>query len=119
MNLVELGYTAAFGVVKALPRRVAWPAFAAVAGMGARRHRSGKAGKGTARLAAADRLLAAAARAPRGPGGGAGGCDGLRWTCDVRSTPHPLLREVRVGVATGEGDRGAEGLVGGVRVPPS
>jgi KDO2-lipid IV(A) lauroyltransferase len=52
VNLVELGYTAAFGVVKMLPRRVAWPAFAAVAGVGARRHRSGKAGKGTARLAA-------------------------------------------------------------------
>ena len=52
MNLVELGYTAAFGVVKVLPRRVAWPAFAGIAGLGARRHRSGKAGKGTARLAA-------------------------------------------------------------------
>jgi KDO2-lipid IV(A) lauroyltransferase len=52
LKVVELGYSAAFGLVKALPRRLVWPAFAAIADTGARRHRKGKAGKGTAILAA-------------------------------------------------------------------
>jgi KDO2-lipid IV(A) lauroyltransferase len=52
LNVVELGYGAAFGVVKRLPRAVAWPGFAAVADRSARRHRRGKGGPGTARLAA-------------------------------------------------------------------
>jgi KDO2-lipid IV(A) lauroyltransferase len=52
LNVVELGYGAAFGVVKRLPRAVAWPAFAAAAGRSARRHRRGRPGRGTARLAA-------------------------------------------------------------------
>ena len=51
MNGVELAYAAGFRVVRALPRSVAWPAFAAVAGYAARRHRRGKGGGGTARLA--------------------------------------------------------------------
>jgi phosphatidylinositol dimannoside acyltransferase len=52
LNVVELGYGAAFGVVKRLPRAVAWPAFAAFADRSARRHRRGGGGPGTARLAA-------------------------------------------------------------------
>jgi KDO2-lipid IV(A) lauroyltransferase len=52
VNLVELGYGAAFGAVKWLPGPVTWPAFDAVAGRGARRFRRGTAGRGTARLAA-------------------------------------------------------------------
>src|SRR5689334_21882213 len=52
LNVVELGYGAAFGVVKRLPRAVAWPGFAAVADRSARRYRRGKSGPGTARLAA-------------------------------------------------------------------
>jgi lauroyl/myristoyl acyltransferase len=52
VSLVELGYTAGFGLVKALPRPVAWPAFAVAADTAARRHRRGKGDKSTARLAA-------------------------------------------------------------------
>jgi phosphatidylinositol dimannoside acyltransferase len=52
LNVVELGYGAAFGVIKRLPRAAVWPAFAAAADRGARRHRRGKSGRGTVRLAA-------------------------------------------------------------------
>jgi lauroyl/myristoyl acyltransferase len=46
VNLTELGYGAAFRLVKAMPRGMAWPLFAGVAELGARRR-----GKGTVRLA--------------------------------------------------------------------
>ena len=46
MNLTELGYRAAFGTIKAVPRGLAWPLFAAGADLSARRR-----GKGVTRLA--------------------------------------------------------------------
>jgi phosphatidylinositol dimannoside acyltransferase len=46
-RLVDLGYAAGWRVVRALPRPVAWPVFAAAAGAAARRR-----GPGTTRLAA-------------------------------------------------------------------
>ena len=52
MTPIELGYSAAFGLVKRLPRGVVWPAFAAVADRGARQYQKNKPGAGTARLAA-------------------------------------------------------------------
>ncbi|GAA2614288.1 phosphatidylinositol mannoside acyltransferase [Dactylosporangium fulvum] len=51
MNLVELGYGAAFSLLPRLPRGAVWPLFAAAAGHGARAYRGGKPGKGTATLA--------------------------------------------------------------------
>ena len=52
MNLAELGYGAAFALLPKLPRGAVWPLFDAAAGRGARSYRRGKAGKGTATLAA-------------------------------------------------------------------
>lgn len=51
MNPVELAYAAGFKLVRTMPRRMAWPLFAAAAGYGHRRYAAGRAGKGTLRLA--------------------------------------------------------------------
>ncbi|WP_433048494.1 phosphatidylinositol mannoside acyltransferase [Dactylosporangium sp. CS-033363] len=51
MNVVELGYGAAFALLPRLPRGVTWPLFAAAASSGHRGYRRGKPGKGTATLA--------------------------------------------------------------------
>jgi lauroyl/myristoyl acyltransferase len=52
VDLVEAGYGAAFALLPKLPRAAVWPVFAAAAGRGSRSYRGGKAGKGTATLAA-------------------------------------------------------------------
>jgi lauroyl/myristoyl acyltransferase len=51
VNLVELGYGAAFNLLPKLPRGAVWPFFAAAAASGSRGYKRGKAGKGTATLA--------------------------------------------------------------------
>ncbi|HTJ33994.1 MAG TPA: phosphatidylinositol mannoside acyltransferase [Dactylosporangium sp.] len=51
MNLVELGYGAAFNLLPKLPWGLTWPLFSAAASAGSRGYRRGKPGKGTATLA--------------------------------------------------------------------
>ncbi|GAA3267954.1 MULTISPECIES: phosphatidylinositol mannoside acyltransferase [Dactylosporangium] len=51
MNLVELGYGAAFNLLPRLPHGAVWPLFAAAAANGHRGYRRGKPGRGTATLA--------------------------------------------------------------------
>lgn len=74
-------------------------------------------GETTRALLVARALLAEAALAPPEPGLVRGERAGLRFAREVRPTPHPALREVRVRVAGGPG--GACELVEVIRVPPA
>lgn len=68
----------------------------------------------TRAMLAARALLAEAALVPPPPGVVEGALDGVPFTREVRATPHPALREVRVRV--GDGDRTACELVEVIRV---
>ena len=72
-------------------------------------------------MLAAQALLAEAAVAPPSPGHTEGtvSTQGLRFVREVRPTPHPELREVRVRVFPADGDPAACELVELVRVPAS
>jgi general secretion pathway protein I len=70
----------------------------------------------TRAMLAARALLAETALAAPEPGFDEGTRDGLRFTREVRPTPHPALREVRVHVGDGPRDRGACELVEVIRV---
>jgi general secretion pathway protein I len=67
-------------------------------------------------MLAARSLLAETALAVPEPGLDEGTRDGLRYAREVRPTPHPALREVRVRVGDGPRDRGACELVEVIRV---
>jgi general secretion pathway protein I len=73
----------------------------------------------TRAMLAARTLLAEAALAAPEPGFAEGERDGLRFAREVRPTPHPALREVRVRVGDGPRDRAACELVEVIRVPAS
>ena len=73
----------------------------------------------TRAMLAARALLAEAALAPPEPGFDEGERGGLRFTREVRPTPHPALREVRVRVGEGPRDPAACELVEVIRVPAS
>jgi len=70
----------------------------------------------TRAMLAARAVLAETALATPEPGHVTGERDGLRFERDVRPTPHPALREVRVRVGDGPRDRGACELVEVMRV---
>lgn len=70
----------------------------------------------TRAMLAARALLAETALVTPEPGHDEGTRDGLRFERDVRPTPHPALREVRVRVGDGPRDRGACELVEVIRV---
>ena len=70
----------------------------------------------TRAMLAARALLAETTLAAPEPGFDEGTRDGVRFTREVRSTPHPALREVRVSVGDGPRDRGACELVEVIRV---
>ena len=69
----------------------------------------------TRAMLAARALLAEAALAVPEPGVDEGERDGLRFTREVRPTPHPALREVRVRVGEGPRDHAACELVEVIR----
>ena len=69
----------------------------------------------TRAMLAARALLAEAALAVPEPGFDEGERDGLRFTREVRATPHPALREVRVRVGNGPRDPAACELVEMIR----
>jgi type II secretion system protein I len=70
----------------------------------------------TRAMLAAAALVAEARLAPPEPGRTEGQTGGLPFTRDVRATPHPALREVRVRVGRA-GDRAACELVELIRAP--
>lgn len=70
----------------------------------------------TRAMLAARAVLAETAVAVPQPGLDEGTRDGLRFEREVRPTPHPALREVRVRVGDGPRDRGACELVEVMRV---
>jgi len=67
-------------------------------------------------MLAARALLAETALATPDTGVDEGERDGLRFTREIRPTPHPALREVRVRVADGPRDRAACEIVELIRV---
>ena len=67
-------------------------------------------------MLAARALLAETALATPDTGVAEGERDGLRFTREIRPTPHPALREVRVRVADGPRDRAACEIVELIRV---